>query len=579
MKINVDGFDVYPQIAFAGTRGSYGADATLEFEFGESWDTLSRVVTFYPADGGSAVRVVLGSDTVINIPVEVMRNAGAARYVVSGVRGNETMISVTGKLYVEETLGPGGIAPGSVTPDVESQILQKVTDAENAAQEAARSCAACEEMLAEFGGDLDGAAESAARAARSAQTAETAANTAAQAASAIVTEEASRAAAERERETAEAAREASETARRNNYGKLSNARIGRASGTSVRLSDVSPIEHEPEVTLVSEGGGLVQNDLMPYPYTTDDETLTEVEFTYNGRTVSVDGYCAATPIDFIFGNTPLAKGRYRIGGFSLHVSGGGDAGSIVLRVKNMSDNSDILYADITDTDGFEREFDLAQNVASARIYVEFADGALNHSVYGAMTPFLLGYDLSTVTLTRYGSSPSDRSASYSVSRDGTVSGVTSLYPVTNLVTDTAGVRIDVKYNMDLNKVVDALPDRATLLWRNASPASAFGAQTITVNSQKKLDHFILMYSTGTNRTNLAPPLVISTRYTRGLMFWATSSMIANRSVEAAESQNGGVYTYTFTFSLGSGYDITSSTSSSGSMYYSIPLEIYGKEAL
>ena len=45
---------------------------------------------------------------------------------------------------------------------------------------------------------------------------------------------------------------------------------------------------------------------------------------------------------------------------------------------------------------------------------------------------------------------------YTPNPDGTVEGVTSLYPTTTLLTDTDGVVIDVEYNRDANKVVEEL---------------------------------------------------------------------------------------------------------------------------
>ena len=44
-----------------------------------------------------------------------------------------------------------------------------------------------------------------------------------------------------------------------------------------------------------------------------------------------------------------------------------------------------------------------------------------------------------------------KGAEYTPSADGTVNGVTSLYPNTTLTTDTDGVIIDCEYNRDINK--------------------------------------------------------------------------------------------------------------------------------
>ena len=46
--------------------------------------------------------------------------------------------------------------------------------------------------------------------------------------------------------------------------------------------------------------------------------------------------------------------------------------------------------------------------------------------------------------------------SYPVAADGTVEGVTPIYPNTTLMTDTEGVIIDCEYNRDINKAFAAL---------------------------------------------------------------------------------------------------------------------------
>ena len=58
----------------------------------------------------------------------------------------------------------------------------------------------------------------------------------------------------------------------------------------------------------------------------------------------------------------------------------------------------------------------------------------------------------TVTLKRYGATESDNPQTYTPNADGTVE-VTSLYPITTLVCDTAGVSIAAEYNRDTNKVI------------------------------------------------------------------------------------------------------------------------------
>lgn len=52
---------------------------------------------------------------------------------------------------------------------------------------------------------------------------------------------------------------------------------------------------------------------------------------------------------------------------------------------------------------------------------------------------------------------------YSVSEDGTVEGMTSIYPTTTLITDTEGAVIDCKYNRDANKVIADLESKIDTL--------------------------------------------------------------------------------------------------------------------
>lgn len=52
---------------------------------------------------------------------------------------------------------------------------------------------------------------------------------------------------------------------------------------------------------------------------------------------------------------------------------------------------------------------------------------------------------------------------YPVPADGTVEGVTSIYPSTTLVTDTAGAVIDCTYNRDINKVITDLETKLNTL--------------------------------------------------------------------------------------------------------------------
>jgi hypothetical protein len=50
--------------------------------------------------------------------------------------------------------------------------------------------------------------------------------------------------------------------------------------------------------------------------------------------------------------------------------------------------------------------------------------------------------------------PYQEPITYPVNEDGTVEGVTSIYPTTTLLSDTAGVLIEAEYNADTKKYID-----------------------------------------------------------------------------------------------------------------------------
>ena len=170
--------------------------------------------------------------------------------------------------------------------------------------------------------------------------------------------------------------------------KFSNALVGEASGEAVRC-DVSPIEHELDVKVEPP-------NLIPYPYTTTDTTIGDVSFTYNGRTVVVNGDELGTiNSTFVFGNAELEAGEYTIGGFSLNVDS--DSDFIMLYVKD-SVTENIIFAEpignITDYKGML----VLPQKTNVKISVEFSMYTPN----GTMTPYLVKEDMSGVKLLRYG---------------------------------------------------------------------------------------------------------------------------------------------------------------------------------
>ncbi len=462
MKINIDSYNIYPKVLFAGTRGSYGADAVLEFEFGESWEGLSKCVSFYPADASEPVAVFLGSDTELKIPAEVMSIAGQAKYIVSGVKDENTMISVMGVLQVAETLDAAEKVPGEVTPDLASQVLLKVTDAEEAAQNAAKSAEHCASLIEEYVVDTENAHMSAEAAKQNADSASKSAETAEQCVNemlgikkdveeiedSIVTEESERAAAEKERAENEEKRADAERARSENYRLLSNAIIGNKNGSFVKLEDVSPVAHELKVDVGSD-------DLMPYPYESAFSVQNSMSFSYDGKSVYADG----TPSDytsFIFGDLALVAGRYTVGGFSVF-SDNKNFGDVRLKIRNVDDGNDIISEKLTNIKDCSISFEVTNTVSNARISVDFMpieiwseDGKLQKCSYmGTMSPYLKKMPNENTKLFGYGKNVCDI-VSFSASHQGRAAECTLI--------NTYGTEISTTGPSDSLEVVQRVKD-------------------------------------------------------------------------------------------------------------------------
>jgi hypothetical protein len=93
-----------------------------------------------------------------------------------------------------------------------------------------------------------------------------------------------------------------------------------------------------------------------------------------------------------------------------------------------------------------------------QVYIQFQGGKTfnNYTIY----PMI---EIGTVP-TEY--EPYIEPMEYSVNAEGTVKGVTSLYPSMSLLTDTSGVMIDAEYNKDTNKVIQNLVNAIIALGGN-----------------------------------------------------------------------------------------------------------------
>ena len=160
-------------------------------------------------------------------------------------------------------------------------------------------------------------------------------------------------------------------------------------------------------------------NILPYPYTR------MIPFTTNGITFTPNDDRSITISGVATGNAYFQLWNAVLGGSFAGVSTGGT-------------NGDYAFSP----------------------YVNYSSYNNNVSLYVAN-----GTDLSTpVTIypqiekgkvvTDY--EPYIEPVEYPVSADGTVEGVTPIYPTTTLMTDTAGAVIDCTYNRDINKAFEEL---------------------------------------------------------------------------------------------------------------------------
>ena len=125
IKIKADLWQIAPNWAVAGTRGSFGC-CEIEFELSHHWNGMEKRVTFYPAGGEDAVAVILNEGSV-RVPDEVMARAGLAIFVLDGIGSDgRVLVSARGELRIIDTASPGGREPKECVPSEIDQLRAEV---------------------------------------------------------------------------------------------------------------------------------------------------------------------------------------------------------------------------------------------------------------------------------------------------------------------------------------------------------------------------------------------------------------------------------------------------------------------
>ncbi len=211
--------------------------------------------------------------------------------------------------------------------------------------------------------------------------------------------------------------------------KSSDSLSGSKSGESVVLSDISEVSHTLDVTV----SGDTVTDFTGITLTRCGKNL----FDINSAELS---NCTLTDDNgILFGSTGGAidiivpPGQYtlsfeRNGTGSIYVRNG-KVNSGYIKILDTSDTSATFNFTGT-VDGYLRIHTFASNLKLKNIQLELSSTASSYQAYQGGT--------------------------YTPSADGTVSGVTNIYPVTTLFTDTDGAVINVNYYKDIDKTVDNL---------------------------------------------------------------------------------------------------------------------------
>ncbi len=231
-----------------------------------------------------------------------------------------------------------------------------------------------------------------------------------------------------------------------------NALRSRASGTIVRMDDVSPLEHSVTVNVsgVDDPAAVMVyqhcKNLIPYPYYNTTKTVQGITFTDNGDgTVTANG-TATGSATFLTINTndpmPIKAGTYTLSGCPV----GGDNSkkySFVVGWRQTSAlDGRVTFSDIGEGAVCTFEEDGYYDT----VLVVRAGCTVDNLVFKPML------ELGTK---RTGYEPYVEPVAYPVSEDG-ICEVTSISPTMTLTTDTEGVVMDCECNRDINKAFEQL---------------------------------------------------------------------------------------------------------------------------
>ena len=444
--INIDIFDGGRIV----TYGTAVADSVLfekiHFNFPAEWDGFAKTAVF--TNGETKISVVLNENGKLCtgeneccIPHEVIK-APAFTVSVFGVSGDKRATTQIAQVSVKPSGYGEGATPAEPTPTEYEQLVAIANSAEQLAQ-SVRSDA----DSGAFKGDKGEQGNKGDKGDTGAVGAKGDKGDKGDPGKDAVTDRAYSPTSENA-QSGKAVAEALKAERTYANNSFSGALRGSASGEAVRLTDVSPIEHEIKIKLTAESNhsdfsGVTLKrygkNLLPYPYKN-----TNIDYTFNGinykvksdGTVVLNG-TANEQSYFILAGLVLNKGVYYLSGCP---SGGqGSTYSIYFQYDNFSyykaDYGSGVKIDINEKKNCAVAINIGKNTTVSNLIFK---------------PMLeVGSKLTDFEERR-------TAVAYTPAVDGTVTGVTSFSPDMTFLSDTDGIIINAEYNKDLNKAISEL---------------------------------------------------------------------------------------------------------------------------
>lgn len=444
--INIDIFDGGRIV----TYGTAVADSVLfekiHFNFPAEWDGFAKTAVF--TNGETKISVVLNENGKLCtgeneccIPHEVIK-APAFTVSVFGVSGDKRATTQIAQVSVKPSGYGEGATPAEPTPTEYEQLVAIANSAEQLAQ-SVRSDA----DSGAFKGDKGEQGNKGDKGDTGAVGAKGDKGDKGDPGKDAVTDRAYSPTSENA-QSGKAVAEALKAERTYANNSFSGALRGSASGEAVRLTDVSPIEHEIKIKLTAESNhsdfsGVTLKrygkNLLPYPYKN-----TNIDYTFNGinykvksdGTVVLNG-TANEQSYFILAGLVLNKGVYYLSGCP---SGGqGSTYSIYFQYDNFS------YYKADYGSGVKIDINEKKNCAVAITIGK--NTAVSNLIFKPMLE--VGSKLTDFEERR-------TAVAYTPAVDGTVTGVTSISPDMTFLSDTDGIIINAEYNRDLNKAISEL---------------------------------------------------------------------------------------------------------------------------